>query len=81
MRDYDGKVAAAVMVVLAKGFLNAMVRSVASGAIQLVRPKTKVAVVDDIPLAAAHIVKVRGDRDATTLTEQLERFSLEARAL
>jgi hypothetical protein len=80
MRDYDGKIVAAAMVVLARGFLNAMVRSMAAGAIRSVRPKTKVALVDELGEAAAFVTKARGEIGSSDVDELVTRFATEARA-
>jgi hypothetical protein len=78
MRDYDGKFVAAAVVVMVRGFLNAMVRSVASGAIRVVRPKTLVAIVDDRDEAAAHIARARGLTDRAELRALIDRYYSEA---
>jgi hypothetical protein len=79
MRDYDGKLVAAAMVIMVRGFLNAMVRSVAAGAIRVVRPKTLVSIVDEPREAAAHVARARGLPDATELEELVDRFLDDAR--
>ena len=74
MHDYDGRIVAASVVILTKGFLNAMVRSVAGLAIRAVRPRTKVALVDEIGAGAEHLARARGNRDATPMVRLINQF-------
>jgi hypothetical protein len=74
MRDYDGRIIAASVAIMTQGFLNAMVRSVASMAIRAIRPRTQIALVDEVRAGAEHIARVRRDGEPTELVRLITQF-------
>lgn len=77
LRDYDGRLAAAALVILSEGFMNAMLRSMAWLVVNSARPKTPVKILNRVDEACSFVAAATG-ADEPTLARSLRQFQFDA---